>query len=83
MKRIAVEKGLSTVKNYLESEGYNVREFDDRQKTAKNFLNKFEAVIVKGETNNAMGIQDTITQSSIINAHGLTPEEIKGQIEMK
>ncbi|CAM2904341.1 YkuS family protein [Hathewaya histolytica] len=81
MKKVAIEKGLSTVKNYLENQGYKVKEFDDRKKTAKNFLNKFEAVVVKGENNNSMGVQDTITDSSIINSNGMTPEEIERQIE--
>ena len=51
------------------------------KKTAKNFLNKFDAVIVKGEDQNVMGIQDTITNTTIINANGMTPENVKTEIE--
>ncbi|KYH31904.1 hypothetical protein CLTEP_23080 [Clostridium tepidiprofundi DSM 19306] len=81
MKKIAVEKGLKPVKDYLADEGYSVKEFDNSKKTAKNFLNKFDAVVVKGEDLNVMGIQDTITKSIIMNADGKTPENIKSEIE--
>jgi len=81
MKKIAVEKGLKPVKDYLADEGYSVKEFDNSKKTAKNFLNRFDAVVVKGEDLNVMGIQDTITKSIIMNADGKTPENIKSEIE--
>lgn len=81
MKKVAVEKGLKPIKNYLENQGYSVKEFDDRKKTAPNFLKKFDAVVVTGESNNSLGIQDTITKTSIISADGMTPEDIKNQID--
>jgi galactitol-specific phosphotransferase system IIB component len=81
MKKVAIEKGLSNVKNYLSNEGYNVKEFDNRKKGAKNFLNKFDAVVTTGEDKNIMGFEDTITNTTIINANGMTPENIKTELE--
>lgn len=81
MKKVAVEKGLSNVKDYLNSEGYSVKEFDNRKKGAENFLNKFDVAVMTGEDKNIMGFEDTITNTSIINADGMTPENIKNEIE--
>ncbi|WP_291633325.1 YkuS family protein [Clostridium sp.] len=83
MKKIAVQKGLKEVKDYLCEEGYTVKEFDNRKKNAGNFLNRYDAVIVTGENQNIMGVEDTISKTSIINATGMTSEEVKNQIERK
>ena len=83
MKKVAVQKGLSPVKNYLENSGYSVKEFDSSNKTADNYLDKFDAVVVTGESENIMGMEDTTTSASIINADGMTPEDIKNEIERK
>ena len=81
MKKIAVQKGLKPIEDYLSEEGYTVKEFDNRKKNAGNFFNKYDAVIVTGENQNIMGIEDTISKTSIINATGMTGEEVKNQIE--
>lgn len=81
MKKVAVQKGLGSIKNYLENEGYKVKEFDNRKKSAANYLNKFDAVVVTGESQNVMGIQDTITDTRIISADGMTGENIRNEIE--
>ena len=81
MKKLAVQKGLNPIKDYLSDEGYTVKEFDNRKKNAGNFFNKYDAVIVTGENQNIMGIEDTISKTSIINATGMTGEEVKNQIE--
>ena len=81
MKKIAVQKGLGPIKNQLENEGYSVKEFDDRKKSAKNYLNKFDAVVVTGESQNVMGIADTSTPTTIINADGMSPQDVSSLIE--
>ncbi|MFT5875321.1 MAG: galactitol-specific phosphotransferase system IIB component [Clostridium sp.] len=83
MKKIAVQKGLKEVADYLSEEGYTVKEFENRKKNAGNFLNRYDAVIVTGENQNIMGVEDTISKTSIIDATGMTGEEIKNQIERK
>ncbi|MGK0467619.1 YkuS family protein [Clostridium sp.] len=81
MKKVAVQKGLNPIKDYLSEEGYTVKEFDNRKKNAENFLNRYDAVVVTGENQNIMGSQDTISKAPIINATGMTVEEVKKQIE--
>lgn len=81
MKKVAVQKGLNPIKDYLCDEGYEVKEFDNRKKNAGNFLNRYDAVIVTGENQNIMGVENTISSTSIIDATGMTGEEVKEQIE--
>lgn len=81
MKKVAVQKGLSSIKNYLSEEGYTVKEFDNRKKNAGNFLDKYDAVVVTGENQDIMGAADTISSTPIIEANGMTGEEVKDQIE--
>ncbi len=81
MKKVAVQKGLNPIKDYLCDQGYTVKEFDNRKKNAGNFLNRYDAVIVTGENQNIMGVEDTISTTSIIDATGMTGEQVKEQIE--
>ena len=81
MKKIAVQKGLGEVKDYLNGEGYTVKEFDNSKKNAGHFLDRYDVVIVTGENQNIMGVQETISSTPIIDATGMTGEEIKEQIE--
>jgi hypothetical protein len=70
-KKIAIEGGLTNVKKYLRSQGYDVE-------TVENVADadKFDAIIVTGLNNNFLGIGDAATKSPVIDASGLTPEEI-------
>ncbi|GAA0125617.1 MULTISPECIES: YkuS family protein [Clostridium] len=81
MKKVAVQKGLNPVKSFLNQEGYTVREFDGTKENTSKFLNKFDAVIVTGENENFMGIEDTEVKAQMINADGMTPQEIKNQLD--
>jgi len=81
MKKVAVQNGLTSISDYLFKEGYAVKEFDNRKKNAGNFLNKYDAVVVTGENQNIMGIEDTISSTPIIDATGMTAEEVKNRIE--
>ncbi len=81
MKKVAVQKGLGPIKNHLENEGFKVKEFDNRKKTAKNYLNKFDAVVITGESKDFMGIEDTLTNASIINADGMSAEDVKNELD--
>jgi len=83
MKKVAVQNGLTAISDYLCKEGYKVREFDNRKKNAGNFLDKYDAVVVTGENQNVMGIEDTISSTPIINATGMTGEEVMHRIEAK
>jgi len=81
MKKVAVQKGLGPIKNHLENEGFKVKEFDNRKKTAKNYLNKFDAVVITGESKDFMGIENTLTNASVINANGMSAEDVKNELD--
>ena len=83
MKKIAVQMGLKPIKDYLSEEGYIVKEFDNRKKNAGNFLNKYDVVVVTGGNQNVMGVDETISSVPIIDANGMTGEEVKIQIEKR
>lgn len=83
MKKVAVQNGLNTISDYLCKEGYIVKEFDNRKKNAGNFLNNYDAVVVTGENQNVMGLDSSITSTTIIDATGMTAQEVKARIEEK
>ena len=81
MKKVAVQEGLKPITNYLSNEGYEVKEFNNSKKNAGHFLDRYDAVVVTGENQDIMGVEKTITTSSIIDATGMTGEEVRNQIE--
>lgn len=80
MKRIAVEEGLTPVKNYLSQAGYQVQEIDISN--TKSFAN-FDAVVLTGSNENMLGIQTTSTKAPVIDARGKKPEDISREIANK
>ncbi|MFY9176089.1 MAG: YkuS family protein [Caldicoprobacterales bacterium] len=83
MKHIAVQEGLTPVINYLIRSGYKVSEFSTRQKASKDFLDGFDAVVMTGLDDNFMGIQTSNSNRPIIEARGMTPEDVKAAIEQR
>lgn len=83
MKYIAVEKGLRTVTDYLNAQGYNVEEIDPRQRISKDFIDGFDVVVISGMDKDRMGDETTVAKTSIIDASGLTPKDIKDEIERR
>ncbi|NLK98280.1 YkuS family protein [Defluviitalea saccharophila] len=80
MKNIGVQKGLSPIKDYLSSKGYNVQEFDTSAENAVQNLGNVDAIVVTGMDQNVMGIQTTSTKVPIIDASGMVPEEVEKSI---
>ena len=83
MKKVAVEKGLGDVEQYLSNQGYSVQEFERNSIENSSFYNRFDAVVVTGESMNVMGFEDTKTKVPQIIADGLTAEEVKNQLDSK
>lgn len=81
MKKVALEKGLGTVGNYLSKNGYSVEEFEINSTENSSFYDQFDAVVVTGQSINVMGYSDTTTRTPQIIADGQTAEEIKSQLE--
>jgi hypothetical protein len=80
MQKIAVQKGLTPVKDYLIDRGYDVEAVDfDVFSQAQN--EDYDAIVVNGMSNDFLGMQDTATNAPVIDATGMTPEEVCEQIE--
>lgn len=80
MKTIGIQKGLSPIKDYLSSKGYNVQEFDTSLENAVNNLNNVDAIVITGMTENVTGDETTSTKAPIIDARGMIPEEVEKSI---
>lgn len=75
--RIGIEPNLTNVKNYLEDMGCDVSVISNNQTG----YNSFDAIVVTGEDDDVMGIEDTDTDAIIIEASGLTPQEVYDEIQ--
>ncbi|MBN6885199.1 uncharacterized protein UPF0180 [Cytobacillus horneckiae] len=76
-KRIAVEKSLSNVSDALREKGYDVVELNSEAGQNENY----SAVVVTGLDSNVMGMQDAQTSSPVIEASGLSADEVCKEIE--
>lgn len=77
-KRIAVEDGLSPVQRYLRENGYDVVSLN-KQAQADNY----DCCVISGGDENVMGMQDTTTDVPVIDARGMTPEEVYRQVHQR
>lgn len=74
-KVIAVEDGLSPVKQFLQEKGYQVVSFQSG-KTA-------DAAVISGGDENMLGIQNIVQNGPVIDARGMRPEDVWRAIEGK
>lgn len=81
MKRIGVEKGLTNVADFLTKEGYSVEMLSESMESNASGMNGLDAVVTAGYNTNMMGFADTETKAPVINAEGLSPQEIKNMID--
>lgn len=80
MKKIGIEEGLSNVTNFLISEGYSVQTMKGPEDEDVS-LKSLDAIIISGLDTDTIGYSDVRTKAQIINADGLTPQEVKNMIE--
>lgn len=71
MARIGVEQSLSNVKEALMEKGYNVVDLKNED-DAKNC----DMAVISGQDKDVMGIADVVTENSVINAQGVSAEEV-------
>lgn len=79
-KTIAVENNLTPISEYLAEKGYKVENIDFGQGEYTNNLEKYDAVVVTGMNENFLGVHDTVTKAPVINAKGLSKEEVYNEI---
>ena len=79
-KKVAVESQLSNVSEYLEHQGYEVMEFQHNQGISGQLAN-VDAVVITGMDQNYIGMHDIKTPAPVINASGLSPQQIGEMLE--
>lgn len=79
MKRIGVEPTLTNVQGALRDKGYEVVELSGQGQDQSGSGCDF--YVVTGLNSNVMGIQDTTVDAPIIEADGLSAEEVCRRIE--
>ncbi|MBT2677944.1 YkuS family protein [Bacillus sp. ISL-35] len=78
MARVGVEQSLSNISEALRQKGYDVVEL--RQEADAQGC---DFCVISGIDSNVMGMQDVVTQGSVIEANGLSAEDILRQIDQK
>jgi hypothetical protein len=79
---IGIEENLTPVKEYLADKGYSV-ESVDISKEFTNKMEKYDALVVRGMNNNFLGINDTNTKAVVIDAKGMTAEQVYNELESR
>jgi Uncharacterised protein family (UPF0180) len=72
MKTVAVERGLTPVKQYLQSQGCQVMDLLNAESSATGAA----CMVVTGGDKNMMGIQSVTQNIPVISADGLSPEDV-------
>lgn len=75
MGKIAIEPNLTPIKEYLTRQGYQVESVSLGASPGVN-LDAYQAFIVTGQSNNFMGVQETQTRAAVIDATGMTPDDV-------
>ena len=73
MKRVAIEQSLQQVSDFLASKGYEVTNLDGEN-------NQYDAAVISGQDKDVLGMQEATNQAPVINAQGLTAEEVYQQL---
>lgn len=80
-KKIAVERQLSNVKRYLTDKGYDVVNFEQNSELSGIDIKDYDAIVITGQHRDMLGYENTITKLPVIDATGLTPEDVESQIK--
>jgi hypothetical protein len=78
MTRVGVEQSLSNISSALREKGYDV--IDLKQ---ENDAQGCDCCVISGVDSNIMGMQDTVTHGSVIEANGMSADEVCRQVEQK
>jgi glutamine amidotransferase PdxT len=78
MAKVGVEQSLTNVQNALQQKGYDVVQLKQEQDAAG-----CDCCVITGGDQNVMGMQDTQMKGAVINADGLSAEEVCQQVESR
>ncbi|AKN33868.1 hypothetical protein Ccar_24765 [Clostridium carboxidivorans P7] len=83
MKKVGVEQGLSRIADYLSSQGYSVETLSGNFENNTSKYENLDVIVTADYNTDMMGFSDTSTKVPVVNASGLTQEEVKNMIEQK
>jgi hypothetical protein len=69
MARVAVESSLGNIADALRNSGHEVMDMSGN-------LDACDCCVISGEDKNMMGMADRVTNASVINAQGMTADEV-------
>ncbi|NKE06020.1 YkuS family protein [Bacillus selenatarsenatis] len=78
MARVGVEQSLTNISEALRERGHDVVELRSEADSQG-----CDCCVVTGIDSNVMGMQDVSTQGSVIEANGLSAEEVCRQIDQR
>jgi hypothetical protein len=78
MAKVGVEQSLTNIQQALREKGYDVVEL-----TQESDANGCSCCVVTGLDSNVMGMQEAFTKGSVIEANGLSADEVCQQVESK
>ncbi|WP_042350882.1 YkuS family protein [Bacillus massiliigorillae] len=78
MAKIGVEQSLSSVQQALRDKGHDVIELKQEHDTQN-----CDCCVISGLDQNVMGMQDTSMQGPVINADGLTADQVCQEVESR
>ncbi|MCH6267503.1 MULTISPECIES: YkuS family protein [Neobacillus] len=78
MARVGVEQSLTNVQDALRAKGYDVVELK-QESDAQNC----DCCVVTGLDSNVMGMADTVTKAPVIDANGLSADEVCQAVESR
>jgi hypothetical protein len=78
MAKVGVEQSLTNIQQVLREKGYDVVELK-QESDAQNC----DCCVVTGLDSNVMGMSDTFTKGSVIDANGMSADEVCRQVESR
>ena len=76
-KKVAIEPNLSPIQEYLSRQGYNCVTLNGTMTNVQGI----DAIVISGADKNVMGIQDVAVNCPVINAEGMTPEQVANRLQ--
>jgi hypothetical protein len=78
MPKIGVEQSLTDVQQELQSKGYEIVQLRNEQDSQG-----CDCCVITGQDQNVMGMQNAAFDGSVINADGMTAQDVCQQVEAK
>lgn len=77
LARIAVEEGLSQVRQALREQGHDITNLNE------DTLKQCDCCVISGMDQNMMGMEDALTKAPVISADGLSAGEVARKVREK